>query len=209
MIIYIIPTGRYVILKSKLKDSTKNQILEAALRVFVKSGFSKTTMDDIVNESGLSKGAIYHHYGSKKELFLALIDYWENYFFKNIINKDLTNNNPDELLRDITLDVIKAFKSSKHIFLAELEFWSLSNHDLDVRKKTTELYSKLIVLFRSIISKGVNSGLYKNIDLDVAALSVMTSLQGVIWFSIFEKSDISAEKYLNDVIEFIIHGFKK
>ena len=209
MFIYIIPTGRYVILKSKLKDSTKNQILEAALRVFVKSGFSKTTMDDIVNESGLSKGAIYHHYGSKKELFLALIDYWENYFFKNIINKDLTNNNPDELLRDITLDVIKAFKSSKHIFLAELEFWSLSNHDLDVRKRTTELYSKLIVLFRNIISKGVNSGLYKNIDLDVAALSVMTSLQGVIWFSIFEKSEISAEKYLNDVIEFIIHGFKK
>ena len=209
MIIYIIPTGRYVILKSKLKDSTKNQILEAALRVFVKSGFSKTTMDDIVNESGLSKGAIYHHYGSKKELFLALIDYWENYFFKNIINKDLTNNNPDELLRDITLDVIKAFKSSKHIFLAELEFWSLSNHDLDVRKRTTELYSKLIVLFRNIISKGVSSGLYKNIDLDVAALSVMTSLQGVIWFSIFEKTEISAEKYLNDVIEFIIHGFKK
>jgi len=209
LFIYIIPTGRYVILKSKLKDSTKNQILEAALRVFVKSGFSKTTMDDIVNESGLSKGAIYHHYGSKKELFLALIDYWENYFFKNIINKDLTNNNPDELLRDITLDVIKAFKSSKHIFLAELEFWSLSNHDLDVRKRTTELYSKLIVLFRNIISKGVNSGLYKNIDLDVAALSVMTSLQGVIWFSIFEKSEISAEKYLNDVIEFIIHGFKK
>jgi len=209
LIIYIIPTGRYVILKSKLKDSTKNQILEAALRVFVKSGFSKTTMDDIVNESGLSKGAIYHHYGSKKELFLALIDYWENYFFKNIINKDLTNNNPDELLRDITLDVIKAFKSSKHIFLAELEFWSLSNHDLDVRKRTTELYSKLIVLFRNIISKGVSSGLYKNIDLDVAALSVMTSLQGVIWFSIFEKTEISAEKYLNDVIEFIIHGFKK
>ena len=209
MIIYIIPTGRYVILKSKLKDSTKNQILEAALRVFVKSGFSKTTMDDIVNESGLSKGAIYHHYGSKKELFLALIDYWENYFFKNIINKDLTKNNPDELLRDITLDVIKAFKSSKHIFLAELEFWSLSNHDLDVRKRTTELYSKLIVLFRNIISKGVSSGLYKNIDLDVAALSVMTSLQGVIWFSIFEKTEISAEKYLNDVIEFIIHGFKK
>jgi len=209
LIIYIIPTGRYVILKSKLKDNTKNQILEAALHVFVKSGFSKTTMDDIVSESGLSKGAIYHHYGSKKELFLALIDYWENYFFKNIINKDLTNNNPDELLRDITLDVIKAFKSSKHIFLAELEFWSLSNHDLDVRKRTTELYSKLIVLFRNIISKGVSSGLYKNIDLDVAALSVMTSLQGVIWFSIFEKTEISAEKYLNDVIEFIIHGFKK
>jgi len=196
-------------LKNNIKESTKTQILEAALHVFVKSGYSKTTMDDIVLKSGHSKGAIYHYYSSKKDLFLALIDYWESYFFKNIINKDLSNNNPDELLRDITLDVIKTFKSSKHIFLAELEFWSLSNHDLDIRKKTTQLYLKLIDLFKTIISKGVRTGLYKKIDLDVASLSVMTALQGVIWFSIFDKSDISAEKYLNDVIEFIIHGFKK
>ena len=195
--------------KNKVKDSTKTQILEAALHVFVKSGYSKTTMDDIVAKSGHSKGAIYHYYRSKKELFLALIDYWENYFFKNIINKDLSNDNPDELLRDITLDVIKTFKSRKHIFLAELEFWSLSNHDLDIRKKTTQLYAKLIELFKTIISKGVKAGLYKKIDLEVASLSVMTALQGVIWFSIFDKSDISAEKYLNDVIEFIIYGFKK
>jgi len=196
-------------LKNNIKESTKTQILEAALHVFVKNGYSKTTMDDIVLKSGHSKGAIYHYYSSKKDLFLALIDYWESYFFKNIINKDLSNNNPDELLRDITLDVIKTFKSSKHIFLAELEFWSLSNHDLDIRKKTTQLYLKLIDLFKTIISKGVRTGLYKKIDLDVASLSVMTALQGVIWFSIFDKSDISAEKYLNDVIEFIIHGFKK
>jgi methionine salvage enolase-phosphatase E1 len=37
----------------------------------------------------------------------------------------------------------------------------------------------------------------------------MTALQGVIWFSIFEDSKLSAEEYLNDVIEFIIHGFTK
>ena len=127
-------------LKNKLKDNTKVHILEAALHVFVKSGYEKTTMDDIVTKSGHSKGAIYHYYSSKKDLFLALIDYWESYFFKNIINKDLSKNNPDELLREITHDVIKTFKSSKHIFLAELEFWSLSNHDLDIRIKTTRLF---------------------------------------------------------------------
>jgi AcrR family transcriptional regulator len=192
----------------KAKDTTKNQILEAALKVFVKSGYSSTTMSHIVKESGLSKGAIYHYYSSKKELFLALIDYWEKYFFLNIINKDLDSPS-DDLLRDITNDVIKTFKSSKYIFLAELEFWSLSNHDAEVRKKTTDVYVKLLDLFKKIISKGVKEGTYKNIDLDVAALSVMTALQGVIWFSIFEKSNISAEKYLNDVIEFIIFGFKK
>ena len=57
--------------KNKVKDSTKTQILEAALHVFVKSGYSKTTMDDIVKKSSMSKGAIYHYYNSKKELFLS------------------------------------------------------------------------------------------------------------------------------------------
>ena len=193
----------------KTNANTKNQILDAALKVFVKSGYAATTMSDIVQESGLSKGAIYHYYSSKKELFLALIDYWENYFFINIINKDLTNSSPDDLLRDITSDVIKTFKSSKYIFLAELEFWSLANHDKEVRYRTTALYVKLLDLFKKIISKGISDGEYKNIDLDVASLSVMTALQGVIWFSIFEKTNISAEKYLNDVIEFIIFVFKK
>ena len=193
----------------KTKDNTKNQILDAALKVFVKSGYAETTMNDIVEKSGLSKGAIYHYYSSKKDLFLSLIDYWENYFFVNIINKDLSISSSDNLLRDITQDVIKTFKSNKHIFLAELEFWSLANHDSEVRTRTTALYVKLLDLFKKIISKGIDEGDYKNLDLDVASLSVMTALQGVIWFSIFEKSNISAEKYLNDVIEFIIYGFKK
>ena len=193
----------------KTKDSSKLQILDAAMHVFVKSGYSKTTMDDIVAHSGLSKGAIYHYYSSKKDLFLSLIDYWENYFFKNIFDKDLTSASSEELLREITRDVIKTFKTKKHVFLAELEFWSLSNHDLDVRKRTTSLYVKLLDLFKEVIKKGIDEKVFKKIDIDVASLSVMTALQGVIWFSIFEKSNISAEKYLNDVIEFIIFGFKK
>ncbi len=193
----------------KSKDNTKLQILDAAMHVFVKSGYNKTTMDDIVSHSGLSKGAIYHYYNSKKDLFLSLIDYWENYFFKNIIDKDLTLSSADDLLREITNDVIQTFKTKKHVFLAELEFWSLSNHDIDIRKRTTSLYVKLIDLFKSVIKKGIDESTFKKVDLDVASLSVMTSLQGVIWFSIFEKTNISAEKYLNDVIEFIIYGFKK
>ena len=105
-----------------------------------------------------------HPLSSKKDLFLSLIDYWENYFFVNIINKDLSISSSDNLLRDITQDVIKTFKSNKHIFLAELEFWSLANHDSEVRKRTTALYVKLLDLFKKIISKGINEGDYKNLD---------------------------------------------
>lgn len=192
-----------------IKDKSKKIILDAALSLFVKNGYSQTSMDDIVNLSGLSKGAIYHHYSSKKVLFLSLIDYWETFYFKDILNKNISDCNPDDLLREISQNVVIAFKSKKNIFLAELEFWSLSNYDNDVRERIKLLYVKLLKLFKGIVRKGIDDKLYKNLNVDVAALSIMTTLQGVIWFSIFEESTISAEQYLNDVIEFIIFGFKK
>ena len=192
-----------------LKDNKKKQILDAALQIFVKRGYSDTRMDDIVGISGMSKGAIYHHYKSKHELFLDLIDFWEEFYFPNIFHKKYKNKTASGKLREITKDIILTFKLKKYVFLAELEIWSLANHDEVVRDKTKVLYSNLINLFSSIIKEGIDSGEFKKINIHIAALSIMTSLQGVIWFSIFEKSKLSAEEYLKEVMEFIIHGFKK
>lgn len=47
---------------------TKQLIARKAEALFLKNGFSDTTMQDIINEIGLSKGAIYHHFKSKKEI---------------------------------------------------------------------------------------------------------------------------------------------
>ena len=55
-------------------DATQQRILDAATEAFSKRGFSATTMADIVDLSGASIGSIYHHFGGKKELFLAIYD---------------------------------------------------------------------------------------------------------------------------------------
>ncbi len=55
-------------------DATQQRILDAATDVFSARGFSAATMADIVEHSGASIGSIYHHFGGKKELFLAIYD---------------------------------------------------------------------------------------------------------------------------------------
>ena len=55
-------------------DATQQRILDAATEVFSTRGFSAATMADIVDHSGASIGSIYHHFGGKKELFLAIYD---------------------------------------------------------------------------------------------------------------------------------------
>src|SRR5215208_5100947 len=55
-------------------DSTQQRILDAATEVFAGRGFTAATMADIVDHSGASIGSIYHHFGGKKELFLAIFE---------------------------------------------------------------------------------------------------------------------------------------
>jgi AcrR family transcriptional regulator len=54
------------------KQVIHEKILDAAQTLFSNKGYHSTSMDDIVKESGLSKGAIYGHFSSKENLFLAV-----------------------------------------------------------------------------------------------------------------------------------------
>ncbi len=53
---------------------TRERLLEAAATVFARCGFGGASVDEIVEEAGLSKGAVYANFASKEALFLALLD---------------------------------------------------------------------------------------------------------------------------------------
>ncbi|MBC8214244.1 MAG: TetR/AcrR family transcriptional regulator [Candidatus Marinimicrobia bacterium] len=193
---------------NKSKEERQHQILEAALEVFVKKGYSETRMSDIVDKSGLSKGAIYHYYNSKRDLFLSLIDHWETHTFPDFYSKD-DEKSASEILRGFVSEIIDTFQNRKYVFLAELEFWALSNRDEEIRSRTKQLYAKILSLFEKVIQKGISDGEFDIIDPKKSALVIMTSLQGVIWFTIFEHQDFTVEEYLNDVMDQMILGFKQ
>jgi AcrR family transcriptional regulator len=58
--------------------ATQRRILDAATEVFATRGFSAATMADVVAGSGASIGSIYHHFGGKNELFLAIFEQMAN-----------------------------------------------------------------------------------------------------------------------------------
>ena len=52
---------------------TQRALLDAARAVFAEQGFDKTSIADLVERAGSSVGSLYHHFGGKSELFLALV----------------------------------------------------------------------------------------------------------------------------------------
>lgn len=60
--------------RNKYPEETVNRILDAAMRLFREKGFEHTTIQDIVDQLDVTKGALYHHFKSKEDILDAAID---------------------------------------------------------------------------------------------------------------------------------------
>lgn len=59
------------------KDTLRESILEAVSRVVARDGMSRTTVEAIAAEAGMSKGGVLHHFPNKKNMLMAMIDLYE------------------------------------------------------------------------------------------------------------------------------------
>jgi len=74
-------------------ERNKERILRATLELFQVHGIKKTTTNDIAQKAGVSPATVYNHFGSKKDLVLATIEYFLNSAmvdFKNIVTGNLS-----------------------------------------------------------------------------------------------------------------------
>jgi AcrR family transcriptional regulator len=60
--------------REEKKARTRAQLIDAAATVFARQGFSAASLDEVAEEAGLTKGAVYSNFESKEDLFQAVID---------------------------------------------------------------------------------------------------------------------------------------
>ena len=184
----------------------KEQIMDAALKVIISKGYDNSRMDDIVDLSSMSKGAIYWYYKSKKEVYLNLVNYWVIKYstvINHIIEED---DSAADQLKDVFDYFILQYEQDPSAFKALVEFWSLAGRDEDFHKKVDRVYTKFLEFLERIINKGVKSGEFKKLDVRITALSIMVNIEGIIWFTLFDAHGLSAREYINTITNFILSG---
>lgn len=60
--------------RNKYPEETVRKILDTAERLFIEKGYDRTSLQEIIQETGLSKGAIYHHFASKEDILYSVCD---------------------------------------------------------------------------------------------------------------------------------------
>ena len=65
---------KYMSVREQKMAETRKQLIEVARRAFAEYGYADTSMDKLTAEAGLTRGALYHHFGDKRGLFAAVVD---------------------------------------------------------------------------------------------------------------------------------------
>jgi len=144
---------------------TREQLLKKALAVFSKKGYSATTLQDIAQEAGVTRGAIYHHFGGKAELYNTLIrEYADrgNLIMQQAVSEGGTLLN---ILRRVFVRQLQAIEENREMrALMELYLFKTGMvPELEEgRQQQIESGIGLIEMLAGIMSQGIEQGLLRS-----------------------------------------------
>ena len=194
-------------MKKEHQSDKKDLITASALRVMTQKGYYGSTMDDIVLDSKMSKGAIYHYYKSKKEVYLGVIESLETKY-THVFAEVNTEENKKRKLKKLFTIVGSQLDKDPTFFKSFSTFWSISRHDADFRKAIQKMYNRFQKFIELIIIEGIENKEFKSIlDPKISALSLILNIEGVFWFTLFESKDLDAEKYIDQVSDYILNAY--
>ena len=155
-------------------DVTRQQLLESALRVFSEKGYAATRLSDIAVAAGVTRGAIYHHFGNKKELFIALFkDRADPYFqiVSEILSSDLS---PLEKIRKLMITMLQNFEEDE-LFQADERLRMRHSSPLaeinEIKDILFENIKRTLTLAEKVVQAGQKAGEIRN-DLDARDIVV-------------------------------------
>ena len=162
----------------KKGDGTKALIRKAALILFVQRGFKDVTMKDICEATGLSRGGLYMHYGSTRQIFADII----NEIMSSLEN-ECTSKIENGLSAILILDeLLERYQSemldrSASLGLAFYEYYS--SMPLSDNNALLKQYYISKAMLCNLIKYGISKGEFKQVNINAVADLLLFSYQGV------------------------------
>lgn len=186
----------------------KNQILDAAALVFARSGFSRSRMDDIAAEAGLSKGALYWYFNSKDEIIMAMMDRLFEREFADLEALRQAGGSTVERMSEFTDFLIRDVSQVLELIPIAYEYLSLSFRDRTIQQTLSQYARSYLKLLVPIIQQGIDQGEFRNVDADEVAIAISAIVEGTILLWVYDPKTIQVEKHIRSGINLLFDGLK-
>ncbi len=121
-------------------EKRRAQLIEAAMKVISKRGYAGATTEAIARQAGLTKGALYFHFGNKEDIFFAVVKEISERHFALVTKPLLEESNPEKGLEKMIENALGLVGGHKYF---TLDFWQQANRVKKIRDYLEIQHNKL------------------------------------------------------------------
>lgn len=192
--------------KSSKTNVVPQAILDAAANIFIKRGYEGTTMQDIAQELGISRSALYYYYKNKEEILVSLTEgltIAAQKLASQVVEK---GKEPDEALRELVQQHAKLILTRPVQFrVVDQAEGSLPDGQRQIAESARRT---LLQRFTEVIQRGIEQGRFRLVNARVAAFAIIGMCNWTAWWFNAEGKN-SAEEIAEMLADFSLHALER
>ena len=197
---------------ARRKEARPQELLDAALDLFVERGFAATRLDDVAKQAGVSKGTLYLYFANKEELFKAVVR--ESVVpvlgEAETMAQDFVGSSAD-LFRDIMLGWWERIGDTKLSGITKLIMAESGNFPELAAFYNEEVILRSNSMIARVLERGIASGEFRKIDITQSIRVIVAPvLMLMMWKHSFGSAcslqPLSPHAYLNSFVDLFLHG---
>ncbi|MET0450695.1 MAG: TetR/AcrR family transcriptional regulator [Mycobacterium sp.] len=199
---------------AELEPDVKGRILDAAADAFMVRGFANTTIDDIADDVGATKGLIYYHFRSKFDIFLAVYEDGMRRVRERVEPYAGAPGTGRERLEAMSIAHVEnlmtelGYHHVVHQGVRDQSSTALKVRQRDALAALNELRSDYERMFRRVITEGIADGSLRNVDDALATRTLLSNLNAVdVWYRKIEgQTETELRDLAGQVVDILIGG---
>lgn len=190
-------------------EETRSEILHIALELFSKNGYDATSVAEICKKAKVSKGAFYHHFPSKQDLFLALMAGWLGELDGMLQAATESAGDIPHALENMAGTSNRIFKDLEGGFPILLEFWTQAKRQPEIWQKAVEPYRNYLSYFAEMVRDGKSQGAFtEDLDPELSARLLMGIAMGLLLQASFDPDGADWQEVTRSGIKLLLNGMR-
>jgi AcrR family transcriptional regulator len=189
-------------------EETRTRLLEAAAECFGQHGYDAASVSMVCQRAGVSKGACYHHFSSKHELLLELLDSWLQGIDVQLNVARVGAASVPEAIRSMAERAGPVFQMAEEYVPMFLEFYTKASRDPVVWQATIKPYRRYRAFFAQLIEAGMAEGSFGSIDSGVAARILLSLAIGLLLQGLLNPDDRDWSQVATEGVRMFLKALK-
>ena len=192
--------------RPNVSEQRKLQIVQAAEDVFTKKGFDDARMDDIAQQTGLSKGTIYLYFKSKDAVILAILDRMFRLEFRHLEDLKLDEGSAADAIWRVTEAIAKDVTGFLRLAPIVYNFLALAFRNRYVRRALKDYVNRYINLLIPVIQRGIHSGEFRRVDAREVAIAAGAIMEGTLLLWVYDHDLIDPARHIRSGMKLLLEG---